>query len=117
VTDERPGEQEGIKPPNDDTQGHAAKFRPFTPDADESAQPGEREIYRPGRVTDESDTEGHGGRFYPATEGTDEPPSDEAEGHGARYHPFTPDAERPAQPGEQKLARPGRVTDESDTEG
>ncbi len=65
MTDERPGEQEGIKPPNDDTQGHATKFRPFTPDAERPAQPGEqqaqageREMYRPGRVTDEADTEG-----------------------------------------------------------
>jgi hypothetical protein len=119
VTDERPGEQEGIKPLNDDTQGHAGRFRPLAPDADESAQPGEQKIYRPGRVTDESDTEGHAGKIRPATEGTDEPPSDEAdaEGHAAKVRPFTPDAERPAQPGEQKLARPGRVTDESDTEG
>ncbi len=65
VTTERPGEQEGIKPLIDDTQGHGGKFRPFTPDAERPAQPGEqqaqageREMYRPGRVTDEADTEG-----------------------------------------------------------
>ena len=58
VTDERPGEQEGIKPPNDDTQGHSVRGRPFAPDTDESAQPGEQKAARPGRVTDESDTEG-----------------------------------------------------------
>ena len=80
MTDERPGEQEGIKPPNDDTQGHATKFRPFTPDADESpsdeaeghaakvrpftpdaerpAQPGEQKGVRAKGISDESDTEG-----------------------------------------------------------
>jgi len=56
-------------------------------------------------VTDESDTEGHGITRKFATEGTEEPPSDEAEGHAVKGHPFTPDAERPAQPGEQKLIR------------
>ncbi len=87
MTDERPGEQEGIKPPNDDTQGHATKLRPFAPDAEESAQPGERDSFRPGRVTDESDTEGHAASSRHATEGTDEPPSDESEGHIIRGKP------------------------------
>ncbi len=104
MTDERPGEQEVIKPPNDDTQGHLVKGRPFTPDADDAAQPGEQKIARPGRVTDESDTEGHGMRSGHATEGTDEPPSDDSEGHLVKPRGFTPDAERPAQPGEQDLA-------------
>ncbi len=34
------------QPPNDDTQGHGGKLRPFTPDADESAQPGEQKAIR-----------------------------------------------------------------------
>ena len=78
VTDEPPSDEaeghawrgkygsEGTdEPPSDDTQGNAMRGRPFTPDAERPAQPGEqqahpgeREMYRPGRVTDESDTEG-----------------------------------------------------------
>ncbi len=81
-------------------------------------RPGEREGFKAGKVTDESDAEGHAlrGRSH-ATEGTDEPPSDDTQGNAFRGRPFTPDAERPAQPGEQKGVRPKGISDESDTDG
>jgi hypothetical protein len=70
MSEQRPGEHEAIRPKGvdqEETEGHGVRWGRVTDDE----TPGQQDITRSGRATDEDDTEGHR-RYSRASEGADE---------------------------------------------